>query len=293
MLDAISGPDPGAPYIAPLPARPYLDEAVADPGQLRIAFTSQPFLGHSVHAECIRGVEATARLLADLGHDVVEDAPMFDGYAFAKAFLQMVCVETATDIREAAAQLQRKPALADFETVTWALHLVGKHYSAVDFLDARRTLHQISRQIGQFFTRYDVLLTPTLAEPPVLIGALDLKGVQAALLGVFGRLNAGRLLKAINMVDISARTAFEFFPYTPIFNVTGQPAISAPLHWSSDGLPVGLHFAGRFADEATLFRLAGQLEQARPWFRCTPYEGDREIGRRREGRATIFSQPPA
>jgi amidase len=271
MLDAIAAPDPGAPYVTPPPSRPYLEEVATPPGRLRIAFTTRPFLGRSVHPECTCGVEATAKLLAGLGHNVVEDAPLFDGYAFAKAFLLMVCVETAADIREAAAQLPRKPTRADFEAITWALHLVGSQYSAVDFVNARRTLHQIGRQIGRFFTRYDLLLTPTLAEPPVPIGALDLKGLEAMLLRILGRLHAGRLFKAIKMVNISARTAFEFLPYTPIFNVTGQPAMSVPLHWSADGLPVGMHFAGRFGEEATLFRLAGQLEQARPWFQRTPF----------------------
>ncbi|MFQ5409398.1 MAG: amidase family protein, partial [Anaerolineales bacterium] len=107
--------------------------------------------------------------------------------------------------------------------------------------------------------------TPTLAQPPVPIGALQLAGAELALSKIIGRLNAGWLLKAMGIVEQLAAETFDFIPYTPVFNVTGQPAMSVPLHWNDDGLPIGMHFVGRMGDEATLFRLAGQLERARPW----------------------------
>lgn len=121
-----------------------------------------------------------------------------------------------------------------------------------------------------FFLDYDVLLTPTLAAPPALIGALKSTGVQAAILDVVGRLEAGWFLRLTGMARLLSEKSLAFMPFTPLFNVTGQPAISLPLHSTAAGLPIGMQFVARMGDEATLFRLAGQLEQARPWFDRAP-----------------------
>lgn len=270
ILDAIGGPDPGAPYVTAPPERPFLQEVGADPGRLRIAFTSKPFLGKSVHDDCLQALTTTIRLLNDLGHEVVEDAPEFDGFAFAKAFLTLICADTAADIREGEDLRQRKATARDFEPATWALHLLGKQLSGADLVMAKRFLQRTARQIGQFFTQYDLLVTPTLAEPPPLHGSLQPKSSELLALRFFGRLNAGAILKAANALETSAATVFNFIPYTPVFNVTGQPAMSVPLYWNRIGLPIGLQFVGRFGAEATLFQLAGQLEQAQPWFQRTP-----------------------
>jgi amidase len=273
MLDAIGGPDPGAPYFTPAPARPFLQEVSADPGRLRIAFTSKPFLGNRVHNDCQQALIHTIKLLNNVGHEVVEDAPVFDGLAFARAFLTLVCADTAADIRRGEGLLKRKASMADFETATWALHLIGKQLSGVEIVEAKRFLQSCARQIGQFFTQYDLLVTPTLAEPPALHGALQPKASELLAIKVLGRLRAGVVLKAIKALETSAATVFNFIPYTPVFNVTGQPAMSVPLYWNRMGLPIGLHFVGRFGEDATLFRLAGQLEQAQPWFARTPTLG--------------------
>ncbi len=136
---------------------------------------------------------------------------------------------------------------------------------AVDYANAARSLQMAARDIGRFFEDYDMLLTPTLGEPPFQIGKLELSGADLALSKIVGRLNAGWLLKAVGLVEKLAAETFDFIPSTPLFNVTGQPAMSVPLHWNAAGLPVGMQFAGRMGDEATLFRLAGQFEHARPW----------------------------
>jgi len=121
------------------------------------------------------------------------------------------------------------------------------------------------RKIGQFFERYDILLTPTLAEPPFKIGALQPPKGELASMKVINALNAGWLIKAAGMVEPLAQKVFAFMPYTPPFNVTGQPAMSVPLHWTPDRLPVGMHFIARLGEDGLLYRLAAQLEHAQPW----------------------------
>jgi amidase len=269
-LDAIAGPDVGAPYYMPAPERPYQDDARTQPGRLRIAFTTQPMLGREVHPDCVAAVTKTVELLRSLGHLVEEAAPAFDGKAFARNFMLMVAGECRGDIEEAARLSGRTATAAKFEPTTWALGLLGRSLSAADFVTATRALQMDARRIGQFFTAWDVLLTPTVSTPPPLVGSLQPSARDRTVLTMLGRMNAGRLLDMMGMLDEAASEAFEFTPWTPVFNVTGQPAMSVPLEWNAEGLPIGLHFVGRFGDEATLFRLAGQLEQAKPWIERRP-----------------------
>ena len=148
--------------------------------------------------------------------------------------------------------------------------MLGSAWSAADYASAAKYLQAWSRRVGDIFTRYDVLLTPTLAEPPPLIGALKPSSIELFIMNVIGPLRAGWFLKATGLAKMLSEKSLEFIPYTPLFNVTGQPAMSVPLHWNDAGLPVGMQFAARFGDEATLFRLAAQLEQAQPWFERVP-----------------------
>jgi len=270
MLDATAGPDVGAPYYAVPPARPFLSEVGANPGKLRIAFTSKPFVSATVHKDCVKGLEATTKLCQDLGHEVVEAAPQIDDKAFARAFLTIVCVETRAAIEEAQVLLNRKASFKDFEPSTWVLGLLGKQCRASEFSKTLNLAQLTARQIGEFFTKYDVLLTPTLASPPVATGELQPKGIRAVAMKLLGRLNAGGLINRLSGIDVLAQHVFEFMPYTPLFNVTGQPAMSVPLYWNDAGLPIGMQFVGRYGDEATLFRLAGQLEKAKPWSERMP-----------------------
>lgn len=270
MLDATAGPDVGAPYIIPPPERPFLEEVGRDPGRLRIAFTTRPLLPGTVHPDCVRGVEETARLCADLGHFVEEAAPQIDGHAFARDFLTMVCAETRADIAEGETLTGKKARYGEFEPATWALGLLGRQISAGEYARALRSLQRAARQVGAFFEKYDVLLTPTLATPPMEIGWLQPAGIRAFALKLLGSLNAGALLNKLAGIEALAEEVFAFIPFTPVFNVTGQPAMSVPLVWNDQGLPIGMHFVARFGDEATLFRLAAQLEKARPWFERRP-----------------------
>jgi amidase len=201
---------------------------------------------------------------------LVEAAPQIDGKAFARAFLTVVLGETRATIEEAETISGRRARFRDFEPATWAVSLIGAQVGAAQFSRAVLLLQRAARQIGPFFEEYDLLLTPTVAMPPLVMGALLPKGVEAVGLKLLGSLNAGRLIRVLGRLEANADKLFEFVPYTPVFNATGQPAMSVPLHWNAEGLPIGMHFVGRYADEATLFRLAGQLERARPWFNRIP-----------------------
>ncbi|MBX3146169.1 MAG: amidase [Gemmatimonadales bacterium] len=266
VLDAIHGADPGAPYLITDPERPYLEEVSRDPGQLRIAVTAHPFLGGSVHPDCRAALEDAARLLADLGHQVTEDAPDIDGRAFSLAFLSMVAAETAAELREAEVELGRRASSSELEPETWALTLLGGAITAEQLSRALRHLGTTARTVGRFFERYDVLVTPTLAVPPFPIGALQPKPWERSLVEVLGKLGSGRLIRAAGLLEQMAGQVFDAIPYTPLFNATGQPGMSVPLAWNGEGLPIGIQCVARLGEEGTLYRLAGQLEQARPWF---------------------------
>lgn len=265
LLDISAGPDLGAPNYPPPPTRPFLAEVTEEPGRLRIAYTTRALLGGAVDPECVAAVEDAVALLRDLGHELVEAAPEVDGPAFSRAFFTMICGETAAEVAHGQRSLGRKATASDFEVSTWTLALLGRNTSAAEFVAAQRTLSDISRRVAPFFADHELLLTPTLSRPPVEIGALQPRRAEALVMRALGRVGAGaviqRLLDATSQVD----RIYEFIPFTPVFNVTGQPAMSVPLRWSPAGLPVGVQLVGRFAGEATLFRLAGQLERARPW----------------------------
>jgi amidase len=265
MLDATAGPDVGAPYYAPPPARPFVDEVKTPPGRLRIAFTTGPMLGRSVHPDCVKAVTDAAQLLESLGHDVVEDEPEIDREAFNRAFLTMVTCEIAAELVDAARILKRDVARGDVEVATWALGLIGQSITGPEYSGAIRYLQRLSRRIGEFFERYPVLMSPVVSTPPFPHGALQPPSSEKTAMAALGALRASRALRALGALERAADTVFEWLAYTPIANATGQPAMSVPLSWNDAGLPIGVHFTGRYADEATLFRLAAELELAAPW----------------------------
>ncbi len=244
LLDATAGPDIGDPYYAPAPARPFIEEVGSDGPRLRIGFTTTAATGASIHPDCVKAVEDAARLCADLGHEVVEAAPTIDGEMITPMFMTLWSAGLAWTINGMAYVTRRKPAPEDFEPMTWALYQMGSKHSASDYLLALQWLQSFSREVARFMADYDAWLTPTLSEPPVPLGTFD--------------------SPADNPFAGMARAGM-FVPFTPMANITGQPAMSVPLYWNEEGLPVGAHFFGRFGDEATLFRLAAELEQARPW----------------------------
>jgi amidase len=244
VLDAIAGPGPGDPYSAPLPAGRYRDEVGADPGRLRIVFTTRAPTGVRVHPDCVAAVRDAAALCEALGHVVVEAAPALDGDLWVQAFTVVWSAGCAATIDGWAQRTGQSPTPDLFEPYTWALQELGRRHSAATFLLALQGLQRGAADVARFFQQYDLWLTPTLAEPPVPLGSFD-PAPDDPLRGYY--------------------RGIEFVPFTPIANVTGQPAMSVPLFWNSEGLPIGTHFVARYGDEATLFRLAAQLEAARPW----------------------------
>jgi amidase len=246
LLDATSGPDMGDPYFAPSPARPFIEEVGADPGRLKIAHSTQALTGGAIHEDCLAAVNDAASLCEDLGHEIVEAdlSGSGDPDAFMHAFNVLWYSGCASTIKTIAKMGGITPQADYFEPLTWAIYEIGREFSASDYLRAVQTIQRASRDVCRFFVDYDVLLTPVLAEPPVSIGTFD--APESNPMQAWERVVA-------------------FTPFTATFNATGQPAMSVPLYWNGDNLPVGAHFAGRFGDEATLFRLAAQLEEARPW----------------------------
>lgn len=277
MLDATRGPDTGAPIRIAPPSRPYREEVEADPGRLRIAWSTVPHVLTEVHPDCVAAVHDAARLLEELGHDVVEDHVDIDGHAFARAFVTLVAGELGADVDEASTAVGRRPKRSELEPATWALSRVADAISAREFASALRWTELMTRDIGVFFESYDLVLTPTLASPPPAIGEIAPTPSEVTQLRILGALGSGRLIKAAGLIEESAKTALDFIPWTPIYNVTGQPAMSVPLSWNEQGLPVGVHLVARFGREDVLFRLAGQLERARPWFDRLPDMARRAI----------------
>ena len=272
MLDAVSGPEAGSPYVTAVPARPFRDEVGADPGRLRIAVTDRPLLGDHMDDDCKVALRDTVALLESLGHTVVEASPPLERDEFLRSFLLMVCGQAEADLRDAEAATGLRASPANVEIGTWGLALMGRSYTAGDVAHARRTLERTARSVGRWFDGYeiDALLTPTLTTPPFVIGALQPPSHEMLALSALGRLRAGVVLRAAGALEKAAKRVFDWIACPPLFNVTGQPAMSVPLAWTPAGLPIGMHFAARWGAEATLFRLASQLESARPWFGRRP-----------------------
>jgi len=264
LLDATAGADLGSPYFAPHQELPYAEEAAREPGRLKIGFTVGSTLGKSVHPDCIAAVKDAAALCESLGHRVEESAPPVDRQKLTRAFLVLISAELSAEI-ERVATLRGRPAQAgDIELPSWLLVNAGRRFTATELATAVVTLRAIAREQSAWFEKYDLFLTPTLAAPPVRIGELQPKPIEKLLLGLLRRFPIGSLLrKALN--ELADKVGFEFAAYTPVANITGQPAMSVPLFWNKEGLPIGAHFVGRFGAEGTLFRLAAQLERARPW----------------------------
>jgi amidase len=266
LLDAISGLEPTAPYDAPSQARPFLEEVGAPAGRLRVALTKRPHVGsRPVHADCVAAVEDAGRLAEALGHDVEEADVAIDGDAFARDFFAVVCVEIATLIARGEAAVGRRARRGELETSTVVTAMLGRQKTALALAMARERLDAAARQAVRLFERFDVLLSPTLGTPPARIGALAPQGLEAFAQEVLVACHLGFLLRVPGVVEASVRRVFSFIPFTPLANVTGQPSMSVPLAWNDQGLPVGVMFTARLGDEATLFRLAAQLESARPW----------------------------
>lgn len=263
MLDATQGAEPGAPYAAPPVARPFVEELGAPPGRLRIAFSTGSLFGRNTHPDCVAAVRDAAKLCQELGHELTEEAPRFDREEQVRAYLTIVAANVAVQMEEMGGLMGKTVGATDVEPSTWALAQIGQMLSAADLQKARDVMHRAGRVMAAFHERYDLFLDATLAYPPVRVGELALKPAEVAALAVLRKMPVKAVF--MKLLDGLAANSLERTPNTQLFNMTGQPAMSVPLFWNAAGLPIGAQFAARFGDEATLFRLASQLEQARPW----------------------------
>jgi amidase len=263
VLDLVSGNVPGDPYVAPPPARPFLDEVGAPPGRLRVAFDAGSLFGHTIHPECAQAARDAARLLSDLGHEVTEARPRFSREELVGAYLVVVAANTRAELEWAANATGRVLHMRTLEPETAGLAAAGRHLSADAHAAAVSTLQRAAREVASFFERHDLFVDATMAHPPARIGAFRLRAWERLEVFAVTRLPARKLIDLL-MREVGSR-AFEATGNTMLFNQTGQPAASVPLSWSRDGLPIGVQLAARFGDEATLIRACAQLEEARPW----------------------------
>ena len=253
ILDAVHGMGPGDPYTAPAPARPYVEELGSDPGRLKIGFSSTPAAEVDVHPECVAALEAATKLLESLGHELVPASPVEmavavggdEGVDIFDSFLTRWSAGQAQLAEQLSLIVGRELTADDFEPLTWTLIEIGRARSAPRYL-LDVGMHQgLSRMVaGWFESGFDLLVTPTMAEPPVPLGTHDDSGPDP--MDAFHR----------------ARSQGAF---TALGNITGAPGISLPMHWTPEGLPVGIHLASKFGREDVLIAVASQLEAAQPW----------------------------
>ena len=251
LLDVVAGPVAGDPYAALAPERPFLEEVSREPGRLRIALTAGAFNGSPVHPSCVAAAEETARLCLELGHEVEEAAPDIDAAALGAATRLIVGANVRATVVERSEALGRKPREEELEPLTWAMAAVAEEHDSAAYVRATRTVHAVGRQVAAFFSGgYDVLLSPTMAAPPAKLGVLSLS----------------------NRGDDYLPALLQTIGFTQLMNVAGNPAASLPLGWtdSCGGLPIGVQLAASMGSEGLLLRLAGQLEQARPWIGRKP-----------------------
>jgi amidase len=246
ILEAVHGPAPGDPYHAPPPSRPYTEEVGADPGQLRIGLLTEPLLEAEPNEVVAEAARDAAALLESLGHVVEESHPTgFEEMDIVDTFLTRWMAGQTAALDQFQLLVGKEIGSEDVEPLTWALAEEGRRRTAGQYVAAVSQHHLISRMIaGWFESGFDLLLTPTLGEPPPPLGTFDDSGSDP-----------------IAALMRGAQTA----TFTATFNVTGQPAISLPLHWSEDGLPIGIQLVAGFGEEDVLLRVAAQLEEARPW----------------------------
>ena len=248
LLDATAGAGAGDPYAAPAQTRPFLEDVSTNPGVLRIAYTTVAPNGAPVEPEILSVLRDTAALCADLGHQVAEVDPEVEGALVVPTFLTIYAANTVVNLASHPTA-GRPPRPDEVERVTWAMGKLGEAVTSADYIRAINTAHRLGRQMAAFHAAHDVLLTPGLASLPVPLGWIDMM---------------------LDDVHEYWRRVFAFSPFTVWFNLTGQPAMMLPIAGAATGLPVAVQLVARAGGEPTLFRLAGQLEKARPWFDRRP-----------------------
>lgn len=249
MLDATHGVEIGSRYGAPTPDGSFLSQVTKSPGRLRVALMLETPTGSPVDPECVAAARNAALLLEKLGHHVEEKSPKVDAAALGMANFATISSALAADIEDRAKLTGIAPSPDVLEKVTLIFLQYSKQFKATDLARANNLYQETAAALGTFMTQYDVILSPTMAAPPLPIGRLGLMPADFEKWGA---------------------EAAAFTPWTGVSNATGQPSMSLPLATSKDGLPIGVMVTGRYGEEATLLRLAGQIERAAPWFDKRP-----------------------
>ena len=268
VLDQIDQLTVGEPYAAPHKPKPWTSYLKAPDRKLKIAFTSGTLFGQENHPDCIEAVQSSVKLLESLGHEVIETKPSFPRDELVEAYFMIVASGTSVFVENSSAYAGVKPSYKNFETITWALAQIGWHTSAARLSRARDTIHKASREIAKFFQEYDLFVTSTHAAPPIKVGELELKTMDKLQLGLIRSFPLQSLFDL--MLKGMGNKALSKTPNTMLFNQTGQPGMSIPLHWNAEGLPIGTQIVGPFGGEGLLFQVATQLEEARPWAQRKP-----------------------
>ena len=268
LLDCVMQ-ERGAMYQAPPAKGRFIACTQREPGRLRVAVIRGPMLGHGVDPQVRVAVDAAAALCESLGHDVVEDEPRGVDYPAMSFALLMLFASSLGWQLGGGNPLAGTPLRGgDIEPASLAMLTIARVLSADELTVSAANQRKLASIFDAFMERYDVLLMPTLAAPPIRIGELALTANERLQVALLSRIPSRTLIRKAAR-DIAARM-FDWLPYTPIFNLTGQPAMSVPLHTSQDGLPIGVQFAARLGDESTLISLAAQLESAAPWAQRRP-----------------------
>jgi Asp-tRNA(Asn)/Glu-tRNA(Gln) amidotransferase A subunit family amidase len=267
LLDATMGADPARPSDPPPPSEPFALAIARDPAPLRIGLITGPMWGRAVHPDCRAALTDAAMLLRSLGHTVEEADPVDPAMhrAATRAFLVLLSARLRHFTMGGEAITGLPPEKRLFEPSTWALGLIDSTHPPGAIAAALATVATLTERMAAFGERFDAFLTPTLAAPPLRIGATDLTLTERLAVGFLNQFPVAKLAQA--MLAQLAGQVFAWAAFTPLFNMTGQPAMSVPLCTNADGLPVGVQFAGRVGEDGLLLQLAAQLERARPWGR--------------------------
>src|SRR3954454_23425539 len=252
LLEWVSDPPPGEPYVAPARERPYTEEIGADPGGLRVGLmTDAPGGEIEIHPDCVAAAEAAGELLQSLGHSVERSHPdALDDEAYIPSFLVRWTSGIAWELDYWSRKTGKEIGPEDVEPATWALAAAGREHRGADYLGALEYHQLVTRRAAEWWAGgYDLLLTPTMGEPPTPLGTFEPEPDNPA----------SALMRAVPTATFTAG-----------FNTTGQPAISLPLNWTSAGLPIGVQLAAAYGREHVLLRIASQLEEAQPWAERPP-----------------------
>ena len=266
MLNLVKGYEAGAAFAPPPFDADYLECATRGPvKKMKIAFTTKSLTGAEIHPECLQAVIRAAQLLESLGHHVEEVKSPIDGKKIAKSYMTLYFGEVAAVITQLEEVLGRKARLGDVEPATWLLGQLGKVISSEEFVLNLNEWDFAAFKMEAFLGDYDLFMTPTTADLQSKIGDQDLSKKEVTMIKWVSRLKLAKTLKKMGIVDDLINRSLERTPFTQLANLTGQPAMSVPLHLSSGGLPVGVQFIAAKGREDILYRLAGQLEQTESW----------------------------